>query len=49
MFRSKAKKMGYKVNEYGIYKNNKNILVESEEEIFALLGMKYLEPQERNF
>ena len=49
MLRSKAKKMGYKVNEYGIYKNNKNILVESEEEIFALLGIKYLEPQERNF
>lgn len=49
MLRSKAKKMGYKVNEYGIYKNNKNILVESEEEIFELLGMKYLEPQERNF
>ena len=49
ILRSKAKKMGYKVNEYGIYKNNKNILVESEEEIFAILGMKYLEPQERNF
>jgi DNA polymerase/3'-5' exonuclease PolX len=49
MLRSKAKKMGYKVNEYGIYKNNKNILVESEEEIFKLLEIKYLEPQERNF
>lgn len=49
MLRSKAKKMGYKVNEYGIFKNNKNILVESEEEIFKLLEMKYLEPQERNF
>lgn len=49
MLRSKAKKMGYKVNEYGIFKNNKNILVESEEEIFKLLDMKYLEPQERNF
>ena len=49
MLRSKAKKMGYKVNEYGIFKNNKNILVESEEEIFKLLEIKYLEPQERNF
>jgi len=51
MMRSKAKKMGYKLNEYGIFKNNKNknIIVESEKEIFDLLEMKYLEPQERNF
>jgi DNA polymerase/3'-5' exonuclease PolX len=49
MLRSNAKKMGYKVSEYGIFKNNKNIYVESEEEIFKILGMKYLEPQERNF
>lgn len=41
--------MGYKLNEYGIFKNNKNILVKSEKEIFDLLEMKYLEPQERNF
>ena len=51
MMRSKAKKMGYKLNEYGIFKKNKNknIIVESEKEIFDLLEMKYLEPQERNF
>jgi DNA polymerase/3'-5' exonuclease PolX len=47
--RAIAKKLGYKLNEYGIYKNNKIIYVESEEEIFKLIGMKYLEPQERNF
>ena len=47
--RGLAKKLGYKLNEYGIYKNNKMIYVESEEEIFELLGMKYLEPQERNY
>jgi DNA polymerase/3'-5' exonuclease PolX len=46
--RNKAKKLGYKLNEYGLFKGNKNIYVESEEEIFNLLGMKYLEPQERN-
>ena len=46
--RAIAKKLGYKLNEYGIYKNNKMIYVESEEEIFNLIGMKYLEPQERN-
>jgi len=49
MLRNHAKKLGYKLNEYGIYKGNKNILVDSEKEIFELLGMKYLEPQERNF
>jgi DNA polymerase beta len=49
MMRNIAKKKGYKLNEYGLYKNNKNIYVESEKEIFDLLEMKYLEPQERNF
>uniref|UniRef100_A0A6C0H0B3 DNA-directed DNA polymerase n=1 Tax=viral metagenome TaxID=1070528 RepID=A0A6C0H0B3_9ZZZZ len=49
MMRNKAKKLGYKLNEYGIFKGSKNILVESEEEIFNLLEIKYLEPQERNF
>jgi len=47
--RNIAKKLGYKLNEYGIYKGNKNIHVETEEEIFKLIGMKYLEPQERNY
>jgi len=49
ILRSKAKKLGYKLNEYGLYKGTKNIYVESEEEIFQILGEKYLEPQERNF
>jgi len=47
--RALAKKLGYKLNEYGIYKNNKMIYVDSEEEIFNLIGMKYLEPQERSY
>jgi DNA polymerase beta len=49
MMRNKAKKLGYKLNEYGLFKGSKNIYVESEEEIFDLLEMKYLEPQERNY
>jgi len=49
ILRSKAKKLGYKLNEYGLYKGTQNIYVESEEEIFQILGEKYLEPQERNF
>jgi len=47
--RNKAKKLGYKLNEYGLFKGTKNIYVESEEEIFNLLGMKYLEHKERNY
>ena len=47
--RNIAKKYGYKLNEYGLFKGSKNIYVESEEDIFKLLGMKYLEPQERNY
>ena len=49
IMRNNAKKLGYKLNEYGIYKGTKEIYVESEKEIFDLLEMKYLEPQERNF
>jgi DNA polymerase/3'-5' exonuclease PolX len=49
IMRNNAKKLGYKLNEYGIYKGTKNIYVESEQEIFNLLNMKYLEPQERNY
>jgi len=49
MMRNKAKKLGYKLNEYGLFKGSKNMYVESEEEIFNLLGMQYLEPQERNY
>ena len=47
--RNHAKKLGYKLNEYGIFKGTKNIYVDSEEEIFNILGMKYLEPHERNY
>ncbi len=50
--RIKAKKMGYLLNEYGIYKLGKKkakefIKVNSEKEIFDILEMEYLEPNER--
>lgn len=55
MMRSKALKNGYTLNEYGLYKFNKNtgkkgdrIPTTSEKEIFDILEMKYLEPSERN-
>lgn len=50
--RNTAKLLGYKLNEYGLYKINKNnikklIKVKSEKDIFNKLGMEYLEPNER--
>ena len=44
-----AKNMRYKLNEYGLYdeKNNKIVLT-SEEMLFDILGMEYLEPQSRS-
>jgi DNA polymerase/3'-5' exonuclease PolX len=47
--RQHAKKMGYKLNEYGLFKltTNKKICVESEKDIFAKLEMDYVEPKDR--
>jgi DNA polymerase/3'-5' exonuclease PolX len=48
IMRRQAKDLGYKLNEYGLYKNNKFIYITSEEELFKKLDMKYLRPTERN-
>ena len=47
--RSKAKKMGYTLNEYGLYDNrlNEMIIILSEQEMFNKLEMLYLAPNER--
>lgn len=45
--RYKAKELGYKLNQYGLYKNDKKIRITSEEEIFKLLKIKYIEPTKR--
>ena len=42
-----AKRQGYKLNEYGLYKGNKFIQIYSEKDVFDILGMKYLNPEER--
>ena len=42
-----AKKQGYKLNEYGLYKNERLIQLYSEKDAFDILGMNYLEPWER--
>ena len=47
--RQNAKKLGYKLNEYGLFtiKDSKFILILSEQEMFDKLNMKYLSPSER--
>jgi len=41
---------GYKLNEYGLYKDGstKSVKVESEKEIFNILGLNYLQPKDRS-
>lgn len=50
IMRNKAKKMGYTLNEYGLYKieDHQPIICNTEEEIFNILDMKYLTPKERD-
>jgi DNA polymerase/3'-5' exonuclease PolX len=55
MMRLSAKKLGYKLNEYGLFKINKQsgliseqIDITSEIELFNILGIDYLEPEQRN-
>lgn len=38
---------GYVLNEYGLYDNKEIIQVNSEKEIFDILGMEYISPDER--
>lgn len=42
-----AIKKGLKLNEYGLWRNEKNIAGETEEEIYAALGLDYIEPELR--
>ena len=48
LMRINAKKLGYKLNEYGLYKNNEFIYISNEIELFDMLKMEYLEPEQRN-
>lgn len=45
--RMHAKKMGYKLNEHGLYKNEKKITINSERDIFDILGIKYIDIKNR--
>ena len=44
-----AKKLGYKLSEYGLYDDNNNMIyIDSELDLFNKLNMKYLKPNERS-
>jgi DNA polymerase (family X) len=45
--RGRAKAMGIKMNEYGLFRGDRNMVCRSEEEIFAMLGLQYIEPELR--
>lgn len=40
-------KLGIKLNEYGLWKNGKRIPIKSEADIFDIVGMKYVPPEQR--
>lgn len=42
-----AMKMGYKLNEYGLFKGERKIKGETEEEIYEKLGMEWIPPELR--
>ena len=45
--RSRAKKSGMKLNEYGLFKGEKSLQCKSEEEIYKALGLTYIPPELR--
>ncbi|MCM8799598.1 MAG: DNA polymerase/3'-5' exonuclease PolX [Candidatus Omnitrophica bacterium] len=45
--RQLAIKKGFKINEYGVFRKERFVAGKTEEEIFKLLGMAYIEPELR--
>lgn len=45
--RAMAQKKGFKINEYGVFKQDKFIAGKTEEEVFKLLGLSFIEPELR--
>lgn len=46
--REVARKKGMKLSEYGLFKGDKYIAGKNEKEIYDILGLKYLKPEQRN-
>jgi len=47
LLRERAIKQGYKLNEYGLFKKGKQIPVQTEDDIYRLLGLKTPPPEKR--
>jgi DNA polymerase IV (family X) len=45
--RGRAKDMGIKMNEYGLFRGEKNILCRGEEDIFSALNLQFIPPELR--
>ena len=45
--RGRAKDLGLKMNEYGLFRGEKNIVCHTEEELFTALGLEFIEPELR--
>jgi DNA polymerase (family 10) len=45
--RGRAKRLGLKMNEYGLFREEENLLCRSETDIFAALGLAYIPPEIR--
>ena len=45
--RGRAKDMGLKMNEYGLFRGEENIKCKNEEELFAALKLQFIEPELR--
>ena len=49
VLRDRAKRMGYKLNEYGLFRiaDDKIVASKTEQEIYKVLGLEYIEPEMR--
>lgn len=47
--RMKAKREGYKLNQYGLWRDDERIAVASERDIFTKIQFKWKEPEERSY
>lgn len=49
VIRGRAKKLGMKLNQYGLFLNGEVMAGRTEEQIFMALGLEYLEPEKRQY
>ena len=49
LMRGRAKDLGMKLNQYGLFHGDEIIAGKTEEQIFAALGMSYVRPEDREY